>query len=132
LAVLTETSNQVEVHKDMRSLRDTEGYFMLDHRHADPVPDPDVHRAGLPPGAGRGLFEAPTFTCSHCQRVVVMNPDRKRERAYCRGCDHLLCDDCGAIRAKTGVCKTWKQVIDELMAQAERQAEADPPKLILP
>lgn len=101
----------------MKSLRNHEGAFLLDHRHAAPVPDELVIAAGLPVGAGRGLFEAPTYTCKHCQRVVVVNPLRNRERAYCRGCDHLLCDGCGAERARTGQCKTIDQKIDEFLTQ---------------
>lgn len=104
----------------MRRLRDLEGYFMMDHRQTAPVADELVHAAGLPIGAGRGLFEAPTYTCSHCNRVVVMNPNRTRERAYCKGCDHYICDECGARRAATGVCKTMAQVMDELEAKILR------------
>ncbi len=104
---------------------------MMDHRHAEPVPDEAIRQAGLPDGAGRGLFEAPSFTCSHCNRVVIMNPDRKRERAYCRGCDHLICDECGAKRAATGECKTFKQVVDEFLAREERKNAANT-TLILP
>lgn len=88
---------------------------MLDHRHSAPVPDSIVTSVGLPSGAGRGLFEAPSFTCRHCQRVVVMNPNRTRERHYCRGCDHLICDDCAAIKAATMQCRTFDQLVDELL-----------------
>ena len=44
--------------------------------------------------SGGGLFEAATTTCSHCQRIVVLNPDRTRERGYCRKCVHYICDEC--------------------------------------
>jgi hypothetical protein len=108
------------------SKRSHEGYFMLDHSQTSSVPDELVIAAGLPAGAGKGLFEAATYTCSHCQAVVVINPKRNRERAYCRGCDHYICDGCGAIRAQTGVCKTFRQVVDEILAQAEKQADASP------
>ena len=107
----------------MKSLRDNEGYFLLDHSQTQGVPEELVIASGLPPGAGRGLFEAPTFTCSHCQAVVVLNPARNRERAYCRGCDHQICDACGVLRANGAKCKTFKQVIDEALDQAERQTE---------
>jgi hypothetical protein len=100
----------------MKSLRNHEGYFLLDHRATSAVPDELVIAAGLPAGAGRGLFEAPTYTCRHCQAVVVMNPNRSRERAYCRGCDHLICDGCGAERARTGECKTFNQKVDEYLS----------------
>ena len=113
----------------MTSLRSHEGYFLLDHRATDPVPDALIAAVGLPPGSGRGLFEAPTYTCSHCQFVVVLNPKRNRERAYCRGCDHMICDGCGVERAAGAKCRTMKQVIDEILAEAERQAEPVPPAL---
>lgn len=99
-----------------KSLRDQEGYFMLDHRAAASVPDSLVKAAGLPAGAGIGLFEAPTFTCRHCQRVVVMNPNRTRERHYCRGCDHLICDNCAAVKAATQECRTFDQLVDKLLS----------------
>ena len=98
-----------------KSLRDQEGYLLLDHRHTLPVPDDLVKAAGLPEGAGRGLFEAPTFTCKHCQRVVVMNPNRTRERHFCRGCNHLICDGCAAIKAATLQCRTFDQMVEETL-----------------
>lgn len=109
--------------------RDKEGVYTLDHSQTQGIPDATVMALGLPPGAGQGLFEAPTYTCSHCQFVVVLNPKRNRDRAYCRGCDHLICDACGVVRAKTFACKTFKQVVDEILTQAERQADG---LLILP
>lgn len=99
----------------MKTIRDTEGYLLVDNRHSDPVPDELVIAAGLPPGAGRGLFETATYTCSHCQAQVVMNPSRTRERAYCRGCAHVICDGCAAEKARTLVCKTFEQRIDEYL-----------------
>lgn len=94
------------------------GYLLLDNRAA-PVP-------GVKP-----MFEADTYTCTHCQRVVVMNPERRRDRYTCRGCNHLICDGCGAARAAGAPCKTFSQLADEILAQAERQAEATS-TLILP
>lgn len=99
----------------MSSLRNHEGYLLIDHRNSPGVPDDIAVATGLPIGAGQLMFEAPTYTCKHCQRIVVMNPDRKRERAYCRGCDHLICDPCGAERARTLKCRTFEQVIDQLL-----------------
>ena len=80
------------------------GYLEIDQRA---VP------AELPPGAQR-YFEADTYTCSHCERVVVMNPSRIRERYKCNGCNHHICDDCTAKRVSGEPCKTFAQVIDEL------------------
>ena len=38
--------------------------------------------------------EFPCFTCSNCQRVVIMHPNRKRPRNQCGSCDRLHCDYC--------------------------------------
>lgn len=97
-----------------------EGYLMLDHRDSPGLPDVVEHVAGLPAGAGRGLFEAPTFTCTHCCRVVVQNPNRRRDRAWCAHCDRYICDPCGAILAATGVCRTFAQICDEVQEAAAK------------
>lgn len=86
------------------SLRSHEGYLLIDHR------------ATL---TGQGaLFEAPTYTCSHCGTVVVINPARTRERPYCRKCDHRICDACEQVRVATGECRTLNQIIDDLQDAA--------------
>ena len=84
------------------------------------------HRAvGVPvPGQMTALLEAATYTCSHCQKVVVLNPLRNRERAYCPKCDSRVCDTCGAIRAKNGgECKTFQQIVDEVQENAARKTQ---------
>jgi hypothetical protein len=89
------------------------GYLMLDHRNS-----PE-----LPPGVRENLLERATYTCTHCCAVVVLNPERKRSRYTCKGCNHMICDGCAAIKEQTGVCKTFAQVVDEVIAQAEKQDE---------
>lgn len=101
----------------MKSKRSHEGYLMLDHRDAPGLEPAEARH--LPPGAGKGFFECPTITCSHCQQVLVVNPLRTRERAYCRGCDHYICDRCAAVLTKTGKCRTFKQIIEERQEAAE-------------
>lgn len=81
---------------NIRHLKDQEGYLLIDNR-----------------ASGGGVQEDRTYTCSHCQAIVVLNSERQRERAYCRGCNHRICDGCAAIRAQTLTCKTYEQVIDE-------------------
>lgn len=111
----------------MKSLRSTEGYFMLDSRNNEGIPDSFVRAMSpeLPMSAGRGMFEAPTITCSHCQVVVIINPLRKRERAYCPKCDHYLCDLCGAARALTGECRPFRQIVDEVQEAAALAAQGE-------
>jgi len=76
-----------------------EGYLLIDNRHA---PGPD----------GTTFLEAATITCSHCQRQLIRNPDRQREREWCANCDKYICDPCAAIRAVAG-CKTFSALMDE-------------------
>jgi hypothetical protein len=47
--------------------------------------------------SGGRLVEMKTFTCAHCNAVVVMHPERTRPREYCRKCDAIVCDKAGCI-----------------------------------
>lgn len=76
--------------------------------------------------AGGPLVERATYTCTHCSAVVVMNPDRTRERYKCRGCNHLICDGCAALRAAGAPCHTVQQKFDESCTAAERGLPYDP------
>ena len=107
----------------MSSKRSKEGYLILDHRASQGVPDEVMVKDGLPPGAGRGVFESATYTCSHCEYVVVLNPNRTREREYCRGCDSYICDGCGEQKKLGKPCKTYAQIIDEAMNAAAKQSD---------
>lgn len=63
------------------------GYLLIDHR-ASPGTD------AVPSGT---VFEADTFTCCHCNGVVVKHPLRTRERHMCMKCMHLTCDQAGCV-----------------------------------
>lgn len=52
----------------MRSLRSLENYLTVDGK------------------------EMATLTCCHCQRQVILNPLRTRERNHCRKCHAYVCD----------------------------------------
>jgi hypothetical protein len=106
----------------MTTQRSREGFVMLDHRHSPGVPDAIVIAAGLPAGAGHGLFKSATYKCNHCQAIVVLNPKRTRERAFCTGCNSPICDGCGVRRAAGLTCKPYKQVMDEIQERAVRSA----------
>lgn len=96
-----------------------EGYLMIDHR-----------AVGIP--GWRGMVEKKTYTCNHCHAIVFVNPERARERGYCRGCDSTLCDNCAAIRAKTLECRPMSKIIDETLSMAEKRASAGNPTILLP
>ena len=88
----------------MKTRRAHEGYLMLDHR-----------------AGGGALIESATYTCKHCQRVVVLNPERTRARGYCRGCDHHICDECEAERAASGgVCRDFNRLAEQIQESAAR------------
>lgn len=74
----------------MNSLYRFDGYLLTDHRAGPGVPE-----LGMPHGR---LLEAATFMCWHCGGHIVPNPQRVRERAYCRLCDRYICDECDSIR----------------------------------
>src|SRR5438552_1081296 len=42
--------------------------------------------------SGGKLLEFATATCAHCGFVVILNPNRKRERERCRKCNAYVCD----------------------------------------
>lgn len=99
----------------MFSKRELEGYLLIDHSDS-PGFTPEEAQAGgwgktMPVGSKK--FEFATYTCSHCQRMVVRNPGRERERGYCPKCDRIVCDECEAARVQTGICKPFSQVVDE-------------------
>lgn len=117
----------------LHSKRSHEGYLLIDHTAGDGM-DSLGQRPAVP--GGRKL-ESATITCSHCQRVVVLNPDRSRSRGYCPKCDHFICDDCEIVRvASGGACKPFKQVIDEHLESVVKRQARDPgvaaPSIILP
>lgn len=91
------------------------GYLEIDHRQVD--------------APGLRHFEADTYTCTHCHSVVILNPERKRERYKCGGCNHHICDDCAAKKVAGEPCKTFWQQADEVLERAARQPN---PSIILP
>lgn len=95
----------------MFSKRTLEGELLIDHRAGDGT-------IAVP--AGR-RFEAPTITCSHCQAIVIVNPDRQRPRAYCRECDRYICDKCEAVRASPGyVHQSFSEFADLYLNRASK------------
>lgn len=70
-----------------------------------------------------GRVEFATLTCSHCQTIMVKNPLRTRERTFCKGCNHYICDSCSAIMQQTHKCKTFKQLIDEVQEAEVRNIQ---------
>ena len=81
------------------------GYLQIDHRW--------IH--GHPPEGMPALFECDTYTCRHCERIVVMNPKRVRVRYKCLDCNHHICDECAAAAYAGKDCKPYRQMVAEHM-----------------
>jgi hypothetical protein len=107
----------------MFSKRSLEGYTLIDHRESPGIRPEDVAHIpdAIAVGPGR-RFESAHITCSHCQRGVVLNPLRTRERGYCRKCDKYICDLCTAELHNTGICRPYVQFVDELLEAAARRS----------
>lgn len=108
----------------MSSKRRFEGEILIDHSDS-PGSNPQLaHAAGIPHVPAGAKFESATICCSHCSRTVILNPDRTRERGYCRKCDRYICDQCTAIMAETLVCVPIKKILDEAQERAFRAEQA--------
>jgi hypothetical protein len=107
----------------MKSLRQQEGYLLVDHRVSPGVPSGVMEAQGWPAGAGQGLFETATYTCAHCQYVVVMEPKRTRPRAVCLACYQRICDGCEVVRQQTLTCRSMARLIDDTLETSERAEE---------
>jgi hypothetical protein len=92
------------------------GELMVDHRASPGLPPDVARRAGYDPAqVSEGtLFEAATLMCAHCQQIVIKNPLRDRERAYCVQCSGAyICDQCDARRREPDyVHMSFKQIVD--------------------
>ena len=87
----------------MKTKRSNEAYILIDHRNSPGI-TPEFARAnglnGPAVPAGK-IFESAMNICAHCGADVILNPNRLREREWCRKCDAYICDGCALI-IKTG------------------------------
>jgi len=108
----------------MSSLKRHEGYLFIDHRASPGITAEFIRNCGKDPAdflvVGEGqVMEAPTYTCSHCQHVVVIKPDRTRSRGYCPKCDHRICDACEAVRFLSGgECNLFRKRVEVAQEEA--------------
>jgi hypothetical protein len=97
------------------SKRSYESELVVDHRDSPGVSHEDAARAGhnfaMPGGT---VFKSPTITCTHCKRVVILNPDRSRSRGYCRNCDHDICDRCALMMKLGHPCQPFERIAEGL------------------
>jgi hypothetical protein len=100
----------------MLSKRDRENYIEIDHRESPGLTPDEAARAGLVGfelGAGTH-FKSATVTCTNCQKQVILNPMRTRDRSWCSKCDGYHCDDCSLVLKVTGECKPLMKLVEEV------------------
>lgn len=114
----------------MSSKRRLEGEVLIDHRDSPGSNLLLAQALGIPHVPSGVRYESASFCCSHCSAVVFVNPDRTRERGYCRKCDRYLCDRCTTIAAQTRECTPIKKILDEAQEAAFR-AEQNGSSIIL-
>ena len=99
----------------MKTKQSQEGVILIDHRNS-----PGISRewaaankiSGPIVGAGE-VYESALIVCHVCGGDVILNPNRSRDRAWCRVHDAYSCDKCAAaVRAK-GKCVSLKQLMAE-------------------
>lgn len=112
----------------LKSLRHHAGYLEIDHRDSPGLTAADVaHIPGAMPVAAGSVLERDVKQCSHCQRTIVLQPLRVRDRGYCPKCDHYVCDDCETIRVKTGACVPAVQMFDAVQNRLATRVDRGEP-----
>ena len=93
-----------------------EGEIWVSHKASPGLTEGQARLFGYNPADCKEgkIFEAAILTCSHCDRRVIKNPDRMRERATCLHCsNHYICDWCDADRRRPDyVHRPFQQVKD--------------------
>ncbi len=72
------------------------GELTIDHTNSPGFTEQEAARANRMGGvavAGSTKLEVPTFTCAHCNRIVILRPERSRDREVCRKCMKVVCDE---------------------------------------
>lgn len=120
----------------MTSLKRHEGWLLIDHRASPGIPADVARKIGFDPetvGEGK-LLETATLSCKHCGGAWLKNPHRIRARAYCKPCDHYICDDCDRLRAHPDyVHRCKEEKLDAVMSRGIfSEASPKPASIIVP
>lgn len=107
----------------MQGLNTHMGYLLIDHTDSPGIRIEDVperlRRTTQVVGKGKKA-EFDTKVCTHCERGIIFNPERVRDRGVCRYCHHYICDTCDEIYRKTGQCIPFKKILDDMQEQIDR------------
>lgn len=105
----------------MSTLKQHAGYLVIDHTNSPGLTPADVaHVPNAVAVPGGKFLERDVLRCTHCERAIVLNPLRIRDRGYCPKCDHYVCDGCETIRVKTGECVPMRKLVDQAQEVVEK------------
>lgn len=96
------------------------GYLTIDHRASPGVNEEFIRGTGKPAlfVPGGAFLERDTYSCAHCQTVVIKNPLRQRARNVCMKCMKVVCDNPGCATE----CRPFEQLIDTLQERAYKDS----------
>jgi hypothetical protein len=97
----------------MKRIGGHRGYLLVDHRESPGVSETliaQAQAAGYPVlNPGRGLHEADTYTCPHCQGIVVKSPRKTdHDRHVCLKCYGVTCGRPACVLS----CRPMKALLD--------------------
>ena len=98
-------------------------YMRIDHRDSPGFSiEQQAHAGFLGLSVGKGeICEVATKKCWHCEKQLIMNPERKRRREICPHCDEYICDNCWVNFRLTGKCDNWIRREEEFYRQRSFQ-----------
>lgn len=113
----------------MASLKRHEGVLMVDHSASPGLTEAEALACGYNHDhhmlRGGKVFEAATLTCKHCKTPYIKNPLRTRPRAYCKPCDHYICDFCDFERSQPDYDHmSFEKKAELILNAAEHQQES--------
>jgi hypothetical protein len=87
-----------------------DGEIEFDHRASPGMPGSRIFTEG-------SVVRLPTIGCPHCRTPQIINPNRVRERAYCRKCDAYICDQCAIWASQPDyVHITFDEIVEKCSA----------------
>jgi hypothetical protein len=112
-----------------------DGEITVDHSASPGLTPDQARRFGYAPelvGEGKKMSAA-TLGCPHCGSAVVLNPDRRRQRAHCYRCNQYICDICDAVRHEPGyVHRTIAEIAALITSGKWRNAGSMSKPLLIP
>jgi hypothetical protein len=106
------------------------GYLLVDHTNSPGIPD-DLARKWAAQGVvvkpGSTKLEAASYTCAHCQFIVIKNKNRTRPREVCRKCMAVVCDRASCVLE----CQPFEMLVEKV-ASGKALAVDPTTNLILP